>query len=240
VNSSARDLGRWLQFLQSDGTWQGTKLVNPQVLQAPLQPNSIVQPTVWSPDANFLLYGLGWFLSDYHGTRVAQHGGNGEGWTSLLWTLPDQKLGIAVVTNMNNSLLPWAIAHGVADAYLGGPSRDWNAHFLAAERARDAAAARAAPVAAPAALTPADWAGVWNHPVYGDVTIATDGPIELRYGPSMKGILSAAEGGAAVTWQRSDLRAVLGVSAARLVDRSGVRTLQLVFGGDTFEFARAR
>jgi CubicO group peptidase (beta-lactamase class C family) len=240
VNSSARDLGRWLQCIQSDGTWQGTKLVSPQVLQAPLQPNSIVQRTVWSPDANVLLYGLGWFLSDYHGKRVAQHGGNGEGWTSLLWILPDRKLGIAVVTNMNNSLLPWAIAHGVADAYLGEPARDWNAHFQVAERARDAANARFAPIASSAALNAVDWSGVWSHPVYGDVTITADGSIELRYGPSMTGILSAAEGGAAVTWQRTDLRAVIGQSAARLVDRNGIRTLQLVFGGDTIEFSRAR
>jgi CubicO group peptidase (beta-lactamase class C family) len=243
LNASARDLAKWLQFQLGDGTWQGTKLVNPQVLTAPQQPNAITAPTIWTPDATFLLYGLGWFISDYHGHKVVQHGGNGEGWTSLLWMMPNEKLGIAVLTNMHNTLLPWAIAHTVADAYGGGGRGAWDAYFLEAERSRSAAQARQAPKAGTGELDASSWVGTWDSPVYGPLTITSaDGRVSLRYGPSLSGDLApgATASDAVLTWQRSDVLAVLGPSALKRSTRGTDSVLSINLAGDVAEFVKVK
>jgi len=243
VNTSARDLGRWLQFELGDGTWNGTKLVAPQVLQAMQLPNTIVQPTIWTPRSTFMLYGLGWFLSDDLGRKVVQHGGNGEGWTALVWMLPQEKLGVAVLTNMHNTLMPWAIAHAVADTVAPGPvpARDWTAHFLSAERARDTAAAKQRPQPGAGKLDPGRWVGTWTSPIYGDVLIGagSDG-LELSYGPNLRATIGPLGDDAVATWRRSDILAVVGPSMLRQATRDGVARLQLVLGGDTLEFTRSR
>lgn len=44
-------------------------------------------------------YGLGWFVSDYHGLQLIDHGGNTLGFTSSFGFLPEVDLGIIVLTN---------------------------------------------------------------------------------------------------------------------------------------------
>lgn len=54
-------------------------------------------------------YGLGWIVEDYKGVRVLSHGGNTQGFSSELALLPEQDLGIAVLTNQQGSVLNGAV-----------------------------------------------------------------------------------------------------------------------------------
>jgi len=242
INSTARDMAAWLQFLLGDGTWNGTKLLGPQVISATRQPQMITPSTYMYPDAVLSSYGLGWFLSDYHGHLIVQHGGNGEGWTSLLFLQPDLKLGIAVLTNMNSTTLPWAMAYSVADAYAGRAGRDWAQYYLNYERARDAAQAKQMPVAIEGVVDAATWVGNYLSPVYGELRIEAAGnTLELQYGSALRAtIRPVAGGGVAAFWQRSDIMAVLGPSIVRQVTTGSDTRLSLVLGGDTIDFIRAR
>lgn len=243
VNASARDMARWLQFILGDGAWNGEKILGPQVLAATQQPNTITSPTIWMPDANFALYGLGWFLNDYRGKKVVQHGGNGEGWTSLVWMLPGEKLGVAVLTNMHNTLLPWAIAHQVADAYLGGGTRDWTSYFLDAERARNQAAARQRPARGTSPIDSSAWLGEWRSQIYGTVTVSLrEGEPWLAYGSALEAHLVAGTtaADAVALWKRSDLDAVLGPTAVKRIVRNGQAVLAINFGGDIAEFTKGQ
>ena len=40
-------------------------------------------------------YGLGWFLRQWNGHKVVEHGGNIDGFNSQVAIMPDQKLGFA-------------------------------------------------------------------------------------------------------------------------------------------------
>jgi hypothetical protein len=242
INSTGRDMAAWLQFLLGDGTWNGAKLLGPQVINATRQPQIATPPAYMYPDAVLSSYGLGWFLSDHHSHLIVQHGGNGEGWTALVFLQPDVKLGIAVLTNMNSSLMPWAMAYAVADAYAGRSSRDWTQHYLSAERARDAAQAKQIPVPADGTIDPADWTGTYSSPVYGELRIiAAGGALELQYGPALRATLRPiANAGVAAFWHRSDITAVIGPSVVRQVTSGSDRRLSLVLGGDTIDFIRTR
>ena len=64
------------------------------------------------PEAHFLNYGLGWFLHDYRGRKVVEHGGAIDGMRAQVAMMPEEKLGLVVLTNMNGSILPLAIMYG--------------------------------------------------------------------------------------------------------------------------------
>lgn len=242
INSTSRDLATWMQFLLGDGTWNNAKLLGPQVINATRQPQ-IATPSIYMyPDAVLSSYGLGWFLSDYHGHLIVQHAGNGEGWTALVFLQPDLKLGVAVLTNMHSTLMPWAMAYAVADAYGGRTGRDWTKYYLTTERGRDAAQAKQTPVALEGAVDAAAWVGTYTSPVYGELRIVPAGTgVELQYGSTLRATLRpVATGGVAAFWQRSDIAAVLGPSTVRQAASGPATRLTLVLGGDSIDFIRAR
>ena len=50
-------------------------------------------------------YGLDWFLQDWNGLKVVQHGGNIDGFNSMVATIPEKKLGFVMLTNVSGSPL---------------------------------------------------------------------------------------------------------------------------------------
>src|SRR4030095_5424656 len=50
-------------------------------------------------------YGLGWFLRQWNGHKVVEHGGNIDGFNSEVALMPDQKLGFVLLTNVTGSSL---------------------------------------------------------------------------------------------------------------------------------------
>ncbi len=58
--------------------------------------------TTWEPQVEVSAdtsYGLGWFISNYKGLKLIEHGGNTFGFTSDFAFLPDAGLGIVVLSN---------------------------------------------------------------------------------------------------------------------------------------------
>ncbi|HEY2379221.1 MAG TPA: serine hydrolase domain-containing protein [Gemmatimonadaceae bacterium] len=64
-------------------------------------------------------YGFGLAIGNYRGARVIEHGGADAGYRSYVGRFPDKKLGIAITCNAATANTT-ALAHGVADAFLGG------------------------------------------------------------------------------------------------------------------------
>jgi len=50
-------------------------------------------------------YGLGWFLRQWNGHKVVEHGGNIDGFNAQVAFMPDQKLGFVLLTNVTSSPL---------------------------------------------------------------------------------------------------------------------------------------
>lgn len=97
INSSARDMAQWLRLMLSDGTFNGKRLVSDK---------GFVELTRKQMNiAGSVDYGLGWFLRDWSGHKVVEHGGNIDGFNSQVALMPDQKLGFALLTNVTASSL---------------------------------------------------------------------------------------------------------------------------------------
>ena len=44
--------------------------------------------------------------------------------------IPEEKVGLVVLTNLNGSILPQALMYRIFDFYLNAPARDWSAELL--------------------------------------------------------------------------------------------------------------
>jgi CubicO group peptidase (beta-lactamase class C family) len=99
INSSARDMAEWLRFVLNGGTAGGKRIVSEKGFDEWLKPQMKIHP------AGTMNYGLGWFLQTYNGMKVVQHGGNIDGFNSMVAMIPEKKLGFVMLTNVTASSL---------------------------------------------------------------------------------------------------------------------------------------
>jgi CubicO group peptidase (beta-lactamase class C family) len=97
INSSARDMAQWLRLMLGDGTFNGRRLISEKgFAELTRKQVNIAGPVD---------YGLGWFLREWKGHKVVEHGGNIDGFNAQVALMPDQKLGFALLTNVTASSL---------------------------------------------------------------------------------------------------------------------------------------
>jgi CubicO group peptidase (beta-lactamase class C family) len=97
LNSTARDMGAWLRFLNSRGRINGEAKITPAALARLFEPHQQV--------SHIIQYGLGFFLQTRSGVLVAEHGGNVPGYTAQVVHVPDRALSLALLTNQDSSQL---------------------------------------------------------------------------------------------------------------------------------------
>jgi CubicO group peptidase (beta-lactamase class C family) len=199
INSNVLDLARWVRLQLGNGTYQGKQLVSADSVKEMAMPQTIIrlegQMAMLYPNAHFLSYGMGWFLSDYRGRKLVEHGGAIDGMRALVAMIPEEKLGVVVLTNLNGSIVSVPLSYRIFDAYLGSPPRDWSAEMLKTmngleEQARAVAAKRDAERVAGTkpALALDRYAGDYRNEMYGDATVvAENGKLILQRGPSFVG-----------------------------------------------------
>ncbi len=200
IYASVHDMAKWMQ-VQLDGgrlpsaDGQERRLFSAQRQQEMWQvitPIGIAEPSVpqlLPAKPNFAGYGEGWSLSDYRGHKLVWHTGGWPGMVSRLTLLPEQKLGVIVLTNQEVGAAFNALTLQVLDAYLGAPATDWTGAYAAAvakadekadedwhkhQAARDATSKPSLPLAG--------YAGTYRDPWYGEVAIVQRGKqLELRF-----------------------------------------------------------
>jgi CubicO group peptidase (beta-lactamase class C family) len=123
INSSARDMAKWLKFVLGGGTVNGKRLVSEKGFEEWLKPQTKISPNGKSA------YGLGWFLQEWKGLKVVQHGGNIDGFNSLVAMIPEKKLGFVMLTNVSASplggeLMPLVWENILSDATTISPEKE--------------------------------------------------------------------------------------------------------------------
>ncbi len=97
INSSARDMAEWLRFVLNGGTVNGKRLVSEKGYEEWLKPQMKV--------GGGMDYGFGWFLQKWNGLKVIQHGGNIDGFNSMVAMIPEKRIGFVMLTNVSGSSL---------------------------------------------------------------------------------------------------------------------------------------
>ncbi|HEX8216184.1 MAG TPA: serine hydrolase, partial [Allosphingosinicella sp.] len=179
IDSTARDMSRWLRFQLGDGTIDGRRILAADTLREMHEPWVLIRTTPAMREARqvrfFAGYGLGWNVMDYRGEPMIWHSGNANGMPSYMALLPGR--GIGVVVMLNSWIAPFLhgdIASRILDHYLGLPTRDYAGETLARTRAAEARAAAApAPPTLPASppLDLASYAGRYLSELYGPISV---------------------------------------------------------------------
>jgi CubicO group peptidase (beta-lactamase class C family) len=202
VWSSISDMAKWMRFVLDSGRASGTRLIAAATFAELLTPQVVVPPEEFYPTAklarpHFTLYGLGWFLQDYRGRAVAMHTGSIDGMSAIIGLIPDQRLGVYVLANLDHAELRHALMYHVFDLYNPPASRDWSVELLrlygdlreqgrAAERKKDSS--RVTGTAPSHAL--ARFAGTYVDSLYGGAVVTyAGGRLHLRLGNAFDGDL---------------------------------------------------
>src|SRR5262249_19592907 len=124
--------------------YRGERLLTTKAIEEMQTPQAVLHPEGMGPEGRFwarahpgsrlLVYGLGWVLREYKGRVLVQHGGSIDGMRSLVMLVPEEKLGLVILTNRGGHVLPEALAQRVIDSYLGAPAKDWCAEFLKVQK----------------------------------------------------------------------------------------------------------
>ncbi|MBC7948893.1 MAG: beta-lactamase family protein, partial [Chitinophagaceae bacterium] len=101
--SNAKDMSKWLTLQLDSGKYNGTEILPWQVLQKTRDANIITasRKSATFP-THFRAYGLGVFMTDYAGRQVYWHTGGAFGHVTNVCFVPEEKLGIVILTNNDN------------------------------------------------------------------------------------------------------------------------------------------
>jgi CubicO group peptidase (beta-lactamase class C family) len=125
VQSSVRDLARWLTFhgtrspgLLGEGLWR--ELHRPQA----------EMPAWDQPEVQHPYYALGWIHESYRGHPLVLHDGSVDGFTVFLGFLPETGQGLIILMNRERATAAlMALAYSAYDRLLGLEPLDWEGRF---------------------------------------------------------------------------------------------------------------
>jgi CubicO group peptidase (beta-lactamase class C family) len=197
IIANVSDLSKWMMTQLDSGRYAGGKLWTSRQTREMWSPQTILPiGTFPAPFTalrpNFQAYGLGWFLRDYRGRKIVSHTGGLTGMTSQTTLVPDERLGIVILTNGESGIFG-ALTWRLLDHFLGGPDTDWPKIFSDREalaRAQGDSIVKAAQAARDTtsrpSLPPAGYAGTYHDSLYGDAQITDEhGGLVLRFSHSV-------------------------------------------------------
>lgn len=181
--SNVKDLSKWLMMQLDSGRYEGKQILPWSVLQKTRDIN-ILTGSRKSPyyPTHFRGYGLGVYSTDYNGKQVYWHTGGAFGHVTNVCFIPEEKLGIAILTNNDNQSFFEALRYQVMDAYLNVPYTDrslfqWGFYTQDKKQVDDSLAAMQTRVdrKTPMSLPADDYTGTYYNTVYGKITISKNG-----------------------------------------------------------------
>jgi len=129
--SCVRDLSHWLLFQLDSGRYDGKQIMPFAVLQKTRDVNIMTSSRKSSVfPMHFRGYGLGLSVGDYNGRQIYWHGGGAAGMVSNVCFVPEENLGIAILTNNDNQSFFEALRYQLLDAYLGVAYVNRSSQFL--------------------------------------------------------------------------------------------------------------
>ena len=212
IYSSVSQMARWVGLHLGRGVHAGERVVSDSVMTEMHRPQMLIQAD--APEnslhpreapMNFNAYGLAWWVFDYEGRKVVDHGGGIDGMRAHVAFMPEEGVGMVALSNARPNNLIVALMYRVFDHLLGGETEvatgagmiDWSALMLAeqqegaarqaeARQRREASRARDTEPSRPLG----EYAGSYGHEYFGAVDIIHDnGALRLSLGGKTTGRL---------------------------------------------------
>lgn len=186
ISSSISDMSKWVMALLDNGKVGQRQVIPATAIAATREPQDIVGSVRHlNGETNYQLYGLGWFIQDYAGHRIVMHDGGVNGYVSSVTLVPQDKLGIIILTNTDQNSLYEALRWEIMDAYFKLPYRNYSQAYLeffktnqtndqiVDKKLRDTVAMKR-----PTAMPLSAYTGKYMNDLYGTLTISIGGDLD--------------------------------------------------------------
>ncbi len=179
INSNAEDMTKYLLLHMNLGK-SGAKQILSESNAVQMQtPQMVIPGAIRWTEVGHSTYGMGFFITTYRGHKLVHHGGNIDGFSALVTFMPQDKIGMVILTNMNGSPLPTVVSYNLYDRLLGLDHVAWTARLKDDEKKQKESADEAKKKGLTARKPNthpshdlADYAGEFENPGYGVAKIA--------------------------------------------------------------------
>lgn len=167
INSNVVDLANWLLLHLHQGRYGDKQIISLSNLSQMHSPQIVLGQPVEYDELFYYFYGLGWFISAYRGHNLIQHSGQIDGFSARMTLLPQDNIGVVVLTNMDQNPVIHTVTYYVCDRLLGleeVPSKEATAKIkekIASTRK----------IGTQPSHPLEDYKGDFEHPAYGTLSI---------------------------------------------------------------------
>ena len=113
------------------GMYNGKRILPWQVLQRTRGVNTLLSTRRNAMmNGHFETYGLGVFIRDMNGRQVYEHTGGADGFVTNVCFVPEEKLGITILTNNDNQDFFELLRYQILAAYLNLPYKNYSTEEL--------------------------------------------------------------------------------------------------------------
>jgi CubicO group peptidase (beta-lactamase class C family) len=243
INSTARDMAQYLRFQMGDGTFNGKRVIATAALREIHTPQMLIGGGGRGGDgvARLNAYGLGFFVGDLRDRVYWNHGGNTVGMTTAMGILPTEKIGAAVLSNLDHTGVPEAVVRYVLERHLKIPIE------AGAESGRGGGGGgggrgagrggAAAPVTTSPPLPLTAYEGTFVDSLFGEVTVTVKGDKLHAVRAGLNGLLEPVNRDN-FTWS-TGLTVLPTLPIEFLVGPDGrANALSITFSGESWRLAR--
>lgn len=186
IASNIEDMGKWLMLNMNTGQNGNSQFIAESSLLELFKPTTAISSPLYQALSESRNYGLGWYVTDYRGYEMVEHGGNIDGFSTMVSFLPEENIGVVVLTNSMN-IASYVVIREIYDRLLGLEKRDWNQHYQqrfaqlmsmmggkASDEPEDKSTNHSLPLD--------QYVGTFSHPAFDTVDVqVSDGLLALRF-----------------------------------------------------------
>ena len=189
INSCISDMSNWVLLHLNQGKFKKKIIISTDQIKQMHTPQMINSDPNPFSEMKFINYGLGWSVQSYRGYKMVTHGGSIDGFMSRTSFMPDAKIGVIALINLDSSPFAQIVTYKAFDVMLGLKSIDWNQRFKAEKRKskneenkKKRKIQRERKKGAKPTHSLKEYAGEFEHPGYGIAKVELKGNrLELIY-----------------------------------------------------------
>lgn len=193
MTSTAADLSRYMIMLLSEGKFDDREVLKQDSVMQMFTPAMVDQPGFAElppiSDKTGFDYGLAWGIYYWKNHKILEKGGALDGMRSVVVLVPEIGLGIAVLANMNLTVLPEAVRAFILENYLGQAGYDMQAEIM--ERSKKIASMLGLDTTVkpenpnPPSKDLSAYTGTYENKLYGQFLVLRDGDnLKVEAGPA--------------------------------------------------------
>lgn len=121
--STASDMLKWIRFNMAGGKLGNMQLIDATAMEECHIPQMLIKQGAFDymgmPGKRQMSYGFGWFVEDYNGRRVVQHGGNIDGYCAMISYAPEVDCAVTVLVNSGHAMINETLPYYFFDDAMG-------------------------------------------------------------------------------------------------------------------------